>query len=149
MHCIQAFLKSTEKVTAVISLAAVPASPDGPPSSAACCQAAGGLPAGQSGSPAGLPQGPAPPVLWSVVLAMCLPLSRSPFVSLCPGCQDEAQKMRFLQSIRTLCRAARHKGLSQGLDVFCPRDELAENIRVRGHPAGLGKGARPPGTGTL
>ncbi|KAM6184404.1 maestro heat-like repeat-containing protein family member 7 [Sarcoramphus papa] len=44
--------------------------------------------------------------------------------------KDEAQKMRFLQSIRTLCRAARHKGLSQGLDVFCPRDELAENIRA-------------------
>ncbi|KAM6184400.1 uncharacterized protein WM294_017118 [Sarcoramphus papa] len=44
--------------------------------------------------------------------------------------KDEAQKMRFLQSIRTLCRATRHKGLSQGLDVFCPRDELAENIRA-------------------
>lgn len=57
--------------------------------------------------------------------------------------------MRFLKSINTLCRASRHKGLSHGLDVICHRNDLAETIRVRGHPAGLGKGARPPGTGTL
>lgn len=142
MHCIQAFLTSTKKVTAAISLPALPLSPDGPPSSAACCQAPGGLPAGQSNSPPGPPQGTAPPCAL-VELAMCLPLSRYPFVSLSPGCQDETQKMRFLQSIRTICRATRHKGLSQGLDVFCHGDELAGSITVRGHPAGLAGGQGP------
>ena len=57
--------------------------------------------------------------------------------------------MKFLDSICILCRTAKHQGLSQGLDVFCHSYELAENIKVRGHPAPLGKGARPPGTGTL
>ena len=57
--------------------------------------------------------------------------------------------MTFLHSICILCRTARHLDLSQGLDIFCHSYELAENIKVRGHPAPLGKGARPPGTGTL
>lgn len=43
--------------------------------------------------------------------------------------------MKFLDSICILCRTARHQGLSQGLDVFCHSYELAENIKVRGHPA--------------
>lgn len=57
--------------------------------------------------------------------------------------------MKFLDSICILCRTAKHQGLSQGLDVFCHSYELAENIKVRGHPAGLGRGARSLGTGTL
>jgi len=71
-----------------------------------------------------------------------------PFASLSPGCQDEAQKMHFLRSIRRLCRAARHKGLLEGLDIFCHRENLADHIKVRGQPAALGKGARLPATGT-
>ncbi|KAM9591993.1 uncharacterized protein ACIBXB_005620 [Morphnus guianensis] len=60
--------------------------------------------------------------------------------------KDETEKMQFLQSIRTICRATRHKGSSQGLDVFCHGDELAGSIMVRGHPAGLagGQGPRAP-----
>ncbi|KAM6238910.1 maestro heat-like repeat-containing protein family member 7 [Spheniscus humboldti] len=38
--------------------------------------------------------------------------------------------MRFLETICTLCKAARRKGLSQGLNAFCRRFELAENIKV-------------------
>jgi len=72
-----------------------------------------------------------------------------PFVSLSPGCQDKAQKIRFLRSIRRLCRAARHKGLLEGLDVFCHKEQLAEHIKVRGQLAALGKGAGLPGTGML
>lgn len=52
--------------------------------------------------------------------------------------------MRFLETICTLCKAARHKGLSQGLKAFCHRFELAENIKVRGHPVGLGRGGKLP-----
>ena len=75
--------------------------------------------------------------------------SRSPFVSLSPGCQEKAQKMQFLETICTLCKAARQsKGLSRGLNAFCHKFELAENIKVRGHLAGLGRAARSPGTGT-
>ena len=57
--------------------------------------------------------------------------------------------MKFLESICSLCRTARHHGLSQGLDIFCHGYELAEKVKVRGHPVALGKGARTPGTGTL
>lgn len=57
--------------------------------------------------------------------------------------------MRFLKCICTLCRAARHKGLLQGLDVFCHGFELAKSIKVRGHAEGLGKGSGSPVTGTL
>ncbi|XP_069633948.1 uncharacterized protein [Haliaeetus albicilla] len=57
--------------------------------------------------------------------------SRSPFVSLSPGCQEKAQKMQFLETICTLCKAARQsKGLSRGLNAFCHKFELAENIKV-------------------
>ncbi|KAM6238911.1 maestro heat-like repeat-containing protein family member 7 [Spheniscus humboldti] len=44
--------------------------------------------------------------------------------------KEEAQRMRFLETICTLCKAARRKGLSQGLNAFCRRFELAENIKV-------------------
>ncbi|KAM6311268.1 uncharacterized protein O3Q21_011190 isoform 2-T2 [Podargus strigoides] len=44
--------------------------------------------------------------------------------------EEEAQKMQFLETIRTLCEAARHKGLSQDLNAFCHRFELADNIKV-------------------
>lgn len=74
--------------------------------------------------------------------------SRSPFVSLSPGCQETAQKIQFLETICTLSKAARHKGLSRGLNAFCHKFELAENIKVRGHPVGLGRAARSPGTDT-
>ena len=57
--------------------------------------------------------------------------------------------MQFLECICTLCRAARHKGFLQGLDAFCHRFELAESIKMRGHPAGLGKGAGSLDTSTL
>ena len=57
--------------------------------------------------------------------------------------------MEFLQCICILCRTTRRYGFTQHLHVFCHRYELAENIKVRGHPVALGKGARAPGTGTL
>ncbi|KAM6048645.1 uncharacterized protein LJ206_017664 isoform 2-T2 [Theristicus caerulescens] len=44
--------------------------------------------------------------------------------------KEEAQRLQFLETICTLCKAARHKGLSQGLNAFCHRFELAENIKV-------------------
>ena len=145
MQFIQAFLKSSEKVNTAISMVAVPASPDRAAGPAA--RAAGGLLAGQSCCPqvsctALQPQCSSPAGHVST-------FSRSPFVSLSPGCQEEAQRIRFLEIICTLCKAARRQGLSQGLNAFCHRFELAENIKVRGHPAGLGRGARSLGTGTL
>ncbi|KAM6045018.1 uncharacterized protein LJ206_018852 [Theristicus caerulescens] len=44
--------------------------------------------------------------------------------------KEEMEKMRFLKCICTLCRVARHRGLLQGLGVFCHRLELAESIKV-------------------
>ncbi|XP_074932071.1 maestro heat-like repeat-containing protein family member 1 [Phalacrocorax aristotelis] len=44
--------------------------------------------------------------------------------------KEETEKMQFLKRICTLCRAARHKGLLQGLDVFCHRFELAKSIKA-------------------
>ncbi|KAM6100881.1 LOW QUALITY PROTEIN: ATPase family AAA domain-containing protein 2-like, partial [Pterocles gutturalis] len=46
-----------------------------------------------------------------------------------PG-QEHGQKMEFLHSICTLCDTARRRGLSQGLDIFCHRYDLAENIKL-------------------
>ena len=139
---IQAFVSSPEKVTAAISNAAVPAS-------------------AERGSAAGLPEvcwlgraaSPSPPT-WPrtpsalVPLAVCPP-SHAPCLSLCsPGCQ-EGQEMEFLRSVCTLCRTAKQYDILQGLDVFCHSYELAENIKVRAHPAALGKGASLPGAGSL
>ena len=78
-------------------------------------------------------------------MAVC-PFSRSLFVSLSPGCQDADQKMMFLNNICLLFKSARVTGLLEGLDIFCHRFRLAENIEVRGHPAAPGKGPRPPST---
>ncbi|XP_029876474.1 uncharacterized protein LOC115343976 [Aquila chrysaetos chrysaetos] len=44
--------------------------------------------------------------------------------------KETAQKMRFLETICTLCKAARCKGLSRGLNAFCHKFELAENIKA-------------------
>ncbi|XP_071658794.1 uncharacterized protein [Patagioenas fasciata] len=60
----------------------------------------------------------------------CVPISCSLFVSLSPGCQDEERKLKFLKSVAMLFRAATYNGLSQGLDLFCQRYKLAENIKV-------------------
>lgn len=60
VHCIQDFVKSTEKVTMVPSPATVPVSPDGPPSSAASLLEGCWL--GREAVPS-VPQGAAPPVL--------------------------------------------------------------------------------------
>ena len=130
---IQAFLKSSAKVTAAISIAAVPASPDG--TTRLCCPLLRGCWLGGAALP---PQLCTPCAL--VPLAMS-PASHCPFLSLSPGCQEETEKTRFLECICTLCRTARHKGLLQGLDVFCHRFELTKSIKVRRHP---GRGQGPP-----
>ncbi|XP_021237043.1 maestro heat-like repeat family member 5 [Numida meleagris] len=44
--------------------------------------------------------------------------------------KDLVQKMQFLNCIITLCSTARNKGLTEGLDVFCHRNKLAENVEV-------------------
>ncbi|XP_068766433.1 maestro heat-like repeat-containing protein family member 7 [Struthio camelus] len=44
--------------------------------------------------------------------------------------QQEAQKLKFLASIGTLCGGSSAKTLSWGLEVFCCRHELAEHIEV-------------------
>ncbi|OXB54105.1 hypothetical protein ASZ78_005377 [Callipepla squamata] len=46
------------------------------------------------------------------------------------GEKDLAQKMRFLNSILTLCSTAVIMGLIKGLDVFCSTHSLAEHIEV-------------------
>ncbi|XP_055676018.1 maestro heat-like repeat family member 5 [Falco peregrinus] len=43
--------------------------------------------------------------------------------------KEEGQKMKFLESICSLCRTAKHHGLSQGLDIFCHGYELAEKVK--------------------
>ncbi|XP_010006126.1 PREDICTED: LOW QUALITY PROTEIN: uncharacterized protein LOC104397812, partial [Chaetura pelagica] len=57
------------------------------------------------------------------------PFSPSLMVSPSPGCQGQDQKIKFLECIHMLCRTTRHSGLTEGLDVFCHRYELAENIK--------------------
>ncbi|XP_071658789.1 maestro heat-like repeat-containing protein family member 7 [Patagioenas fasciata] len=97
------------------------------PEKGLCCRAAGGRWLGRAAS-ARSPSGAAPPALqchWP-----CVPISCSLFVSLSPGCQDEERKLKFLKSVAMLFRAATYNGLSQGLDLFCQRYKLAENIKV-------------------
>lgn len=43
-------------------------------------------------------------------------------------------KMKFLRSIISMCRTARNRGLWSGLDAFCLKYQLAEHIKVMGHP---------------
>lgn len=113
----------------------------GPPALLPAAEAAGGLLAGQSCSPQ-VPGTALQPQCSSA--AGCVSaFSHSPLVSLPPGCQELAQRMQFLKTICTLCEAARCKGLSQDLNAFCHGFELAENIKVRGHLAGLGRGQGP------
>lgn len=45
--------------------------------------------------------------------------------------------MKFLESICTMCRDC---FLLEDMDAFCREMELAENIKVRGHMAGWGRG---------
>ncbi|XP_066843623.1 uncharacterized protein [Anser cygnoides] len=44
--------------------------------------------------------------------------------------RDEVQKMKFLSNVITVCTTAQQKGLLEGLDIFCSRNKLAENIQV-------------------
>ncbi|XP_071659268.1 maestro heat-like repeat family member 5 [Patagioenas fasciata] len=44
--------------------------------------------------------------------------------------KDEEQKMEFLKCIAMIFRDAAYNDLSQGLDLFCQRYELVENIEV-------------------
>ncbi|KAK2546009.1 hypothetical protein Q9966_000490 [Columba livia] len=44
--------------------------------------------------------------------------------------KEESQKMQFLRSICKVCNTSRAPGMSKGLDLFCQRYELAENIKM-------------------
>ncbi|XP_032063089.1 uncharacterized protein LOC116501603 [Aythya fuligula] len=44
--------------------------------------------------------------------------------------KDDVQKIKFLRNIVTVCTTAKEKGLLEGLDIFCFRNMLAENIQV-------------------
>ncbi|XP_075302297.1 maestro heat-like repeat-containing protein family member 7 isoform X2 [Opisthocomus hoazin] len=44
--------------------------------------------------------------------------------------EDAEQKMRFLDNIRLLLRTVQLTGLSEGLDIFCRRFRLVENIEM-------------------
>ncbi|XP_064531654.1 uncharacterized protein LOC135424391 isoform X2 [Pseudopipra pipra] len=44
--------------------------------------------------------------------------------------KEERDKATFLRSISVLCRSALSHGLTQGLDLFCDKYELAENIKA-------------------
>ncbi|TRZ07685.1 hypothetical protein HGM15179_019422 [Zosterops borbonicus] len=44
--------------------------------------------------------------------------------------QEEDQKLKFLDSVCTLCRVAKDDAFSQDLDVFCHRYKLGEMIQV-------------------
>ncbi|XP_023790779.1 uncharacterized protein LOC111934852 [Cyanistes caeruleus] len=52
------------------------------------------------------------------------------FVSSPDQLQDEDLKLKFLDSVCTLCRDANDGGLSQDLDVFCHKYKLGEMIQV-------------------
>ncbi|XP_031413515.1 uncharacterized protein LOC109364780 [Meleagris gallopavo] len=44
--------------------------------------------------------------------------------------QNEEQKMKFLQSIRTICNTTAERNRLQELRIFCRRNDLVENIMV-------------------
>ncbi|KAM6296878.1 uncharacterized protein O3Q21_015508 [Podargus strigoides] len=44
--------------------------------------------------------------------------------------KNEAQKLDFLKCISMMCKTARCRGLAQGLDIFCHRYKLAENVKA-------------------
>lgn len=76
-----------------------------------------------------------------VLLAMCPP--SDPRGLSVPGCQMKDNKLKFLESICTLCRSTTDCESLPGLQLLCCRYELAEQIEVRAH---LGKGAGNPST---
>ncbi|XP_066843530.1 uncharacterized protein [Anser cygnoides] len=43
---------------------------------------------------------------------------------------SEEQKMKFLESVCSVCTTAREKGLSAGLDCFCRRTDVARHIEI-------------------
>ncbi|OXB52332.1 UNVERIFIED_CONTAM: hypothetical protein H355_004488, partial [Colinus virginianus] len=90
MDTIEAFVRSTDKVTVAAAIAAVPHSPPNPLQLQESCD----------------PR--APLTLWRL--------------------QDEEQKMRFLQSICTVCDTAVEEKKEQDLRIFCRRNKLVENI---------------------
>ena len=88
-----------------------------------------------------LPQGTA--AQGSSVAGHVSPLSCSPFVSLCPGCQNLVHKTTFLQKVVDLCRSTTGSGSSERLVHFCRRYEVVERIQVRGHWVLWGTGQGP------
>ncbi|OXB53390.1 UNVERIFIED_CONTAM: hypothetical protein H355_013392, partial [Colinus virginianus] len=94
VDAIEAFVRSTDKVTVAAAITAVPDSPPNPLQLQESCD----------------PR--VPLTLWRL--------------------QDEEQKMRFLQSICTICDTAVQENKEQELHIFCHRNELVENIMVRG-----------------
>ncbi|XP_066843612.1 uncharacterized protein [Anser cygnoides] len=121
---IEAYVRNPERVRAALSMAAVPACPGRAPALLpGCWRAAGWAELLPSRRPAQLrtPQCCGP--------AGCGSPSHAPSWYLC-GCQDEVQKMKFLSNVITVCTTAQQKGLLEGLDIFCSRNKLAENIQV-------------------
>lgn len=57
------------------------------------------------------------------------------------------QKIKFLRNIITVCTTAKEKGLLEGLEIFCCRNMLTENIEVRGRLVGWGRWQGSPGIG--
>ncbi|XP_066843619.1 uncharacterized protein [Anser cygnoides] len=121
---IEAYVRNPERVRAALSMAAVPACPGRAPALLpGCWRAAGWAELLPSRRPAQLrtPQCCGP--------AGCGSPPHAPSWYLC-GCQDEVQKMKFLRNIITVCTTAQEKGLLEGLDIFCSRNKLAENIQA-------------------
>nr|XP_047912267.1 uncharacterized protein LOC125181519 isoform X2 [Anser cygnoides] len=121
---IEAYVRNLERVRAALSMAAVPACPGRAPALLpGCWRAAGWAELLPSRRPAQLrtPQCCGP--------AGCGSPPHAPSWYLC-GCQDEVQKMKFLRNIVTVCTTAQQKGLLEGLDIFCSRNKLAQNIQV-------------------
>lgn len=45
--------------------------------------------------------------------------------------------MMFLESICSICRISKKKGLCESLAIFCREKNLAEKVKVRGQHKGL------------
>ena len=50
--------------------------------------------------------------------------------------------MKFLQSIRTICNTTAERNRLQELRIFCRRNDLVENIMVRGGGCSRGGSGR-------
>lgn len=57
--------------------------------------------------------------------------------------------MMFLESICSISRISKNKGLCESLAVFRREKNLAEKVKVRGQCKGYWRGQSCPGTGTL